>query len=234
MTFDFETFVALVGWGLAVAATVTTAPQAWRIFRRRETAGVSVGTTTAGIATMTAWTAYTAELGDIPALASSVGPLAAWAATLAGVAWVRRQPWLVLYGFVAVVVTATCATFGFARQVAVTGSVLWALPQLRVVLRGDALHGVSAVAYTMIAVENVGWVFYAFGTSTWAYAIAPLVQGPVAAIIAWRTARSRRKSSPPLTSCCDTPRPPLTTVDPAPLWPAISETAAVTRYCRSS
>jgi uncharacterized protein with PQ loop repeat len=194
---DFATIVSLIGWTLAVAATVTTAPQAWRIIRYRETAGVSVATTTAGITTMTAWTIYTAELRDIPALASSIGPLVAWTITLVGLSWIRRQPQLVFYGVAAVSLTVAMSSFGLARSIAVTGSVLWALPQLRIVLRGGDIRGVSALAYALIAVENAGWVFYAAGTGTWAYAIAPLVQGPAAAVIAWRTTRSQSRLSHP-------------------------------------
>jgi uncharacterized protein with PQ loop repeat len=187
-----STLVTTLGWILALGATVTTAPQTIRIFRTRETAGVSVTAAAAGVATMTAWSYFTADIGDIPALASSLAPLLTWVGTLVGVALVRRTPIVVLYGVIAAGISFFVCSAGFAQQLAVAGSIFWTLPQLRVALRDTNLSGVSVLAYGLVAAENVGWVLYAAGTGTWAYAIAPLVQGPAAAVIAYRTARSRQ------------------------------------------
>jgi uncharacterized protein with PQ loop repeat len=203
MELDVGLLVTTIGWLLALGATVTTAPQAIRVIRHREVAGVSVATTIAGIATMTAWTLYTVELRDIPAVASSLGPLVAWSTTLVAVAAINRQPRLILLGLVVAMITAALSVGGLAKMIAVTGSLLWTLPQLRVVLQGKDLRGVSAVAYTLIAVENAGWVIYAAGTGTWAYAIAPLVQSPAAAVIAWRTARSHATIMPDHTTASE-------------------------------
>lgn len=187
-----ETAVITLGWVLAIGAAVTTAPQTIRIFRTRETAGVSASTAAAGVATMTAWSYFTAGIGDIPALASSLGPLVTWIATVVGLAWIRRQPVLLLYtGLAAAAALAVCAA-GFSQQLAVAGSIFWTLPQLRTAFAGGELHGVSAVAYTFVAVENAGWILYAAGTGTWAYALAPLVQGPAALLIAYRTFSNRK------------------------------------------
>ena len=186
-----EALITTLGWILAIGATVTTAPQAIRIFRTRETAGVSVTAAAAGVATMTAWSYFTAGIGDIPALASSLAPLLTWAFTLVGVAWIRRAPLILLYGLIAAGAAFFVCSAGFAQQLAVTGSIFWTLPQLRVALRDTNLSGVSVLAYGLVAAENVGWILYASGTGTWAYAIAPLVQGPAAAVIAYRTSRSR-------------------------------------------
>jgi len=192
VTFTLETLVPALGWILAIGSTVTTAPQAVRIFRTRDTAGVSVSAAASGVATMTAWSYFTADIGDIPALASSLGPLVTWTATLIGVAWIRNTPRVLIYSMFAASAAFTISSAGFAQQLAVAGSVFWTLPQLRVALRDHALSGVSVVAYALVAAENAGWILYAAGTGTWAYAIAPLVQGPAALVIAYRTAKSRQ------------------------------------------
>ena len=189
---SLDALTTTLGWFLAVGATVTTAPQVIRILRTRETAGVSVTAAAAGVATMTAWSYFTAEIGDIPALASSLAPLLTWIGTLLSVAWLRRTPRVALYGFIAALLAFTLCSVGLAQQLAVAGSIFWTLPQLRVALRDTNLGGVSVLAYALVAAENAGWILYALGTGTWAYAIAPLVQGPAAALIAYRTSRSRQ------------------------------------------
>ena len=189
---DLDTVVVALGWVLAVVATVTAAPQAVKIIRFKDTTGVSVGTCAAGLATMVAWTYYTVGLRDWPAVGSSIGALAAWATTLIGLIILRRDPRAVLAGLGAVLFALAISLAGFSGLTAVVGSCLWALPQLRVVFQGGALHGVSAVAYAVLAAENVGWIFYSWGTGHWAYAFGPLIQGPACALICWRTIRSYR------------------------------------------
>jgi uncharacterized protein with PQ loop repeat len=181
-----------LGWVLALAATVTAAPQAWRILRHRTTTGVSTTTCALGVGTMSAWSWFTASIGDLPALGSSLGPLLCWSVCVYGL--YRYGPGrraLALTAGVELVVLLVCFA-GFASSLAVAGSLSWALPQAIAAVRGADLSGVSATAYLLIAVENAAWVLYALLTGTWEYAVAPLVQGPTSLLIARRAIRSHR------------------------------------------
>lgn len=190
MTLD--TLVVALGWALAVAATVTAAPQAIRIIRRKHTEGVSVGTCSGGAATMVAWTYYTISVDDIPALASSIGALTCWLAALVGLYVLRREPGILLLPSVAISVSLLLSFLGLSAVVAAVGGSAWALPQLRIALREKNLEGVSSVAYLLLALENLGWILYAAGTGHWVYAVPALIQGPACAIISWRARDDHR------------------------------------------
>jgi hypothetical protein len=161
-----------------------------------------------GTATMTAWCWYTLSIGDTPALASSLGPLVCWALCVFGLyrhGGGRKA--VLITGFALTITVAACAS-GFAQYLAVAGSLGWALPQVRSALRGGDLSGVSGLAYSLIAAENVAWIIYAAGTGTWAYAVAPLVQGPAAILIAHRVLRAKHEQPDELSSSPEVGRTP--------------------------
>lgn len=188
--------VSALGWLLAVAATGIALPQLVRVIRTRRDDGVSLRTCVLAAASMFAWAGYTLGRLDIPALASSLGPLVVWLSC----GWIVARRRAVLARFAvassvaAVAVISAGLLLGAFHVLAVTGSLLWILPQLQVVRRHDDLTGVSVAAYVLLAAENAAWVAYAWGTATPAYALAPLVQGPLGAVIAfyaWRAHRGR-------------------------------------------
>ena len=190
--------VPALGWLLAVAATGIVLPQLLRVVRTRRDDGVSLRTCVLAAVSMSAWAGYTAIRADVPAFASSTGPLVVWVSC----GWIvaRRRGLLsrfvvALVSIVALVMAAG-VLFDLFHVLAVSGSLLWILPQLQVARRQGDLAGVSVAAYVLLTAENIGWVLYAWGTATPAYAFAPLVQGPLAATIAiyaWRGQhRSRR------------------------------------------
>ena len=182
-----------VGWILAVATVLTVLPIPLRLWRLRRADGVShVGAATATV-TMAAWCGYTLDRGDLPAFASSAGPLLAWSAASVALVVIRRdrRSRLLLIATVGAVALVALAPVAVQGTLAVAGSVAWCLPQLRLALSATPLQGVSAVGYGLIALENAGWVLYAALTGTWAYAIAPVVQGPSSAFIALRALRHR-------------------------------------------
>lgn len=186
-----------VGSILAVAATVTSWPQTIRILRTKITTGVSSPTASMATITMFAWGAYTFRLQDWPAFASSVGPFASWLFTLILLA-VHHDPYArrhLLYNVVAwsALIAITCTPWweivGWGAGV---GSALWTLPQLRIALSRQPLHGVSIPAYALLTAENAGWIVYAILTQTATYALGPVIQGPTCALIAWRAWHQRR------------------------------------------
>lgn len=65
-------------------------------------------------------------------------------------------------------------------------------PGLRVALSKVALTGVSSLAYIFIAIEKLGWIVYVLLTGHLTYLVVPLVQAPVALIIAIK-ARNQKK-----------------------------------------
>lgn len=187
----------LLGWLLAASATAIVVPQLFRVLRTGLVEGVSLRACVLAILAMIAWSGFTLGRRDWPALASSLGPLCVWLACAALVA--RRRGALVPVvfaiagGTLAVVLAGTYAT-GF-ELLAVAGSLLWVVPQAWTAFRDHDLSGVSVTTYLLLAAENFGWLLYAAYTSTIAYGVAPLVQLPLALIIATR-ARSRRGSLP--------------------------------------
>ena len=82
-----------------------------------------------------------------------------------------------------------------AVVVATVGSVSWIIPQGVHALRSRNLVAVSLWAYLLILVENVGWIVYGVGVGRYAYAVAPLVQIPVSALIVTHACRSRMGTS---------------------------------------
>lgn len=90
----------------------------------------------------------------------------------------------------AVAAALVASYLGVSQYAAVLGSLTWVMPQTYKSIKTRDLTGVSATAYSLVALENIAWIFYAVGTRTVAYAIAPLVQAPLSVIIAYRAATS--------------------------------------------
>lgn len=203
-----QQIVVILGWALAIAATAIALPQLVHVLRTGRDEGVALRTCTLAAASTFAWVGYTVGLSDIPAIASSVGPMLAWLAC--GVLVAHRRRMLLRYGvelallFTAVALAGTL--LGVFHVLAVSGSLLWVLPQVLTTLRQKDLSGVSVAAYVLLAVENAGWVLYAWGTRTPAYAIAPLVQGPLAVFIAIYAFRAHRLATSALTDYNHTPQ----------------------------
>jgi uncharacterized protein with PQ loop repeat len=148
---------------------------------------------------MALWCVYTIDEADWPAFGSSVGPLLAWGAILVWLfrnRFTRQLGWSAAVACLYGVVASAC---GVPHLAAAAGSLLWALPQAYESLTNKNLQGVSAVAFTGIAAENIGWIVYAAGTDRWAYAAAPIVQAPLAMFIASRAAKAHHRSSSPCT-----------------------------------
>jgi len=184
-------FLQLFGWALAVASTLTVAPQAVRLARTGNSAGVSATSAALGFATMLSWCHYTATIKDIPALASSLGPAAVWGFVLSWVLIKEHTRSVSLQAAAAVSVALVASYLGLSQYAAVLGSLTWVVPQTYKSIKSRDLTGVSATAYSLVALENVAWIIYAIGTRTVAYAVAPLVQAPLSAVIAYRAATSR-------------------------------------------
>jgi uncharacterized protein with PQ loop repeat len=187
-------FLQLFGWSLAVASTLTVAPQAVRLARTGNSAGVSATSAALGFATMLSWCHYTATIKDVPALASSLGPAVVWGFVLSWVLIKEHTRSVSLQAAIAVSVAIIASYLGLSQYAAVLGSLTWVMPQTYRSIKARDLTGVSATAYSLVALENVAWIIYAVGTRTVAYAVAPLVQAPLSAVIAYRAATSHAKN----------------------------------------
>jgi hypothetical protein len=62
---------------------------------------------------------------------------------------------------------------------------------LKVALSKVPLTGVSSLAYILIAIENLGWIAYGLLTGHLMYIVAPVVQAPVAFLIAIKARRDK-------------------------------------------
>jgi uncharacterized protein with PQ loop repeat len=183
---------ALIGWALAVASTATVLPQSIKLLRSRNSEGVSAVTVALAAVTMAVWSTYTFQLRDWPALGSSLGPLLAWGSSLVLLSIINKS-WRIM--LVAIGISASVLPFlslTLLGILAAAGSTLWALPQLKVALSKVPLTGVSALAYIFIAIENVGWIVYGLLTGHLIYLVAPLVQAPVALIIAIKARKDKQ------------------------------------------
>lgn len=183
--------VQLLGWVLAAAAVVIVVPQLRRLLTTDVHEGFSLRGSSLAVGSCLAWVTYTVSEGDLPALASSLLPMFIWIAC--GVIVSARRD--TLPGFLAGTgLLGGCVLLGglltgWFHVFAVAGSLVWILPQARTALSGDRLDAVSAPTYVLLFVENLGWIAYALGTGRLAYMIAPIVQAPLAALVAVKAAR---------------------------------------------
>lgn len=197
-------FLQLFGWALAVASTLTVAPQAVRLARTGNSAGISSTSAALGFATMLSWCHYTAAIKDVPALGSSLGPAVVWGYIMVWVLFKERTRTVAVQATLAVAMALVASFFGVSQYAAVLGSLTWVMPQTYKSIKTLDLTGVSATAYALVALENIAWIVYALGTRTLAYAIAPLVQAPLSAIVAYRAATSHAEKDLLLsTNNCD-------------------------------
>ncbi len=196
---DIVLITAGIGWTLAIVAIATAWPQTYRLVRTRVPHGVDPRTAGLAALTMVAWTGYTVNLGDIPAVVSSIGPLLAWATTLITLVALGTRGALVSLIWTtcaagALTVLACTPAWGVLGAIAAAGSAGWAIPQLRTAFTATRLDGISITAYAAMALENVGWILYAFLTSTPAYAVGASIQAPATAFIAWKALGGRRRT----------------------------------------
>lgn len=184
--------LSMLGWLLAVMALFIVLPQLHRLRSSSAHEGFSLRSASLAAASCLAWVAYTIVERDVPALASSLLPFFVWVSC--GVIVSRRRA--VLSRFLATTASLCAGVLvaglltGWFHVAAVAGSLVWILPQARSVLSSTHLPAVSAPTYVLLFVENVGWIVYSLGTGRLAYMVAPLVQAPMAALIAFRAARS--------------------------------------------
>jgi uncharacterized protein with PQ loop repeat len=144
---------------------------------------------------MLAWCFYTFSLRDYPALASSLGPLICWFATISILSTKYKQGKAIAYLMALIPITALLIMLPTRVQgiVAVTGSLLWAIPQLKKAITHSDLAGVSVLSYLFVALENLAWVVYALLTTHYAYAYAPMLQGPLALFIAVKAFNNKKQ-----------------------------------------
>lgn len=185
----------IFGWFLAGVATLTVAPQAVRLYRTQNPTGISPASAAMGFATMLAWSHYTLSIADIPAFASSLGPAVVWGYILGWFLVRKFTTQICLQTVSMVVIVSLFVIFDRSQYVAVAGSLTWVVPQTYKALRSTDLSGVSTAAYVLVTLENLAWIIYAAGTENLAYAVAPLVQVPLCALVAYRTAKLSRKNS---------------------------------------
>jgi len=191
------TFTSMLGWSLAIAATLTAWPQTVKIIKTKNVTGVNPYTTMTASITMVAWSLYAGRLGDIPALSSALGPLAAWGVTLTLLVKHRtpgaRHALAATLGSAAILgALGTSSHWTLLAWICGIGSASWALPQLVTAASRTELTGVSVTAYVAMTLENIGWIAYAYLTHTPAYAVGAAVQTPILAYIALRAHRQQR------------------------------------------
>ena len=186
--------IMIFGYLLAVASAVTIAPQAYKIYKTKNTEGVSLHTSILGVSTMLFWCFYTAHIKDAPAFTSSIFPLFLWLYIYYQVEKnnsVKINKYIYIPWFFIVILSFTpwVTSYGF---IAGLGSALWSLPQAFTILKVEEYSGVSPLAYLALALENIGWVIYGLGVGNNIYLISPVFQMPVTFFIAYKSYRYRK------------------------------------------
>jgi len=193
--------IATLGWALAIAATFTAMPQLIHLAKGNRV-GIEPLTPTIACVTMVSWIIFTAAKQDLPAFASSLGPLIIWAITLALLSYHKVPNWKLAL-ILALSLTLALSIFRFFSIIPISlfgtlsaiGSILWGIPQFIKVLRHRKidLSGVSSLAYLLLALEGAAWILYSIGTGIIQYALAPTVQLPLFIAIAYYSWESKRK-----------------------------------------
>ena len=152
--------------------------------------------------TMVSWIIFTAAKQDLPAFASSLGPLIVWAITLALLSYHKVPNWnlaltlaLSFTFILSILRIFHIVPVSFFGTISALGSTIWGIPQFVKVLRHRKvdLSGVSSLAYLLLALEGIAWILYAIGTGIIQYALAPLTQVPLFIAIAYYAWESKRK-----------------------------------------
>jgi len=146
-----------------IAVTLDSAfmwPQAIKLTRTRDIAGVSALTWTFGVIFSAAWAAYAASIGMWALFGSNVActlaaTLAMWAGTRSG--WPFRFAVWSLVGAVAAVLAGI-----FLPVVVITiltvGAVIFAIPQFIAVCRAPSVSGVSSATWWLNIAVSASWL----------------------------------------------------------------------------
>lgn len=176
-------------------------PQVLRLRRTRDAAGVSMVGALWALAGFSLWTIYGLDQHLAPVVAADGQAVVGFVAVLA-LAWRfgGRAPRLPLYAIGTALALCVAGLALPATVVGVTAILIGStgyLPQARLALRGGDLTGISVATYAMIAGSGLLWITYGALLHNPIVAAPNFLIVPTAAVIAVRTARSRRRAVPP-------------------------------------
>ena len=192
-----HSFALSLGWLLAISAIFTFWPQSLRLLRKKDASGVNPRSLAMVIVTYSAWSIYCLRIKDYPATLASISPLIAWIFSLYLLITLKVRTavkWLSLslaLSFILILIGLS-KYYNFIGLLAVIGTSIWALPQLKTAFTERELRGVSPLAYFAISAEHFGWIIYAILTKTPAYIFASGLALPATLTIAFRVFRSQR------------------------------------------
>lgn len=135
-------------------------PQAIKLARTRDIAGVSALTWMFGVVFSVAWAAYAAGIGLWALFGSNVActmasVLALWAGTRSG--WPARYAVIASFGVVVAVLLAVWVPV-VVVSVLTVGAVIFAVPQFVAVLRARSVTGVSSVTWWLNIGVSAAWL----------------------------------------------------------------------------
>lgn len=190
--------VALIaGWIGALTFLGRLTPQTVRLWRWRNTAGVSWLASANQVGSSLAWTIYGLGVGEVvlwlPALVALVPSTAT--VVLIGRPPDRRSAVIAAGWLVAVVVAWPLGGQRLLAAVIAAAIILVVAPQVRLAARTDRLDGISASTWRVALADAVLWGTYGFGTGEPMTAAYGVVLGGAALFIltrlrATRTARA--------------------------------------------
>lgn len=155
-------WVEIVGGAAFIATAIAIAPQAWRVIRTGQTAGVSADWALLGAISTAVWTIYTgirglwwATIADAMASASYTVTLIALVRRSVEPRWIAGGLWAAVFVLAALVggadAVGAALSFAFAVQIA---------PSVVLALRSDDHAGVSRSTWGLVSVEGALWMTY--------------------------------------------------------------------------
>jgi uncharacterized protein with PQ loop repeat len=184
---------AVLGYTIALAASVPEVLQLVRTLRLRHTAGLSALTQASFLMSWTSWAIYGIRLGDGPVIVSSVvaasvaGTMVVLLARLGSLPPLRRLALPAVCYAAAVTLAVIEPRLGGAALAVV--ELTFFMPQLVTTFRAADLSGLSPVAVGWELTTSAGWVVYTVaagipeaGVFSGAYAL-------LLAVVSWRLLR---------------------------------------------
>ncbi|GAA4263360.1 hypothetical protein [Dactylosporangium darangshiense] len=194
MNSDAATLVSVVG-------TTLNAIYAWPQVTRAlgSVAGVSLGTVLVGYMSRLAWACYALVRHDLGLLAGQIPPLAALLVLM--VILICKRPTLrvrvlISFGLLSVAILSVAHNVPLLTGVAVTTAALAAVPQLLTPRTDEGVAGVSARTYVLAAAASAFWLTYGLLAGDPMICLPHAVALPTSTLVAIRTARMRRRTTP--------------------------------------
>lgn len=181
--------ILILGWAASTLTLASGLPQVLRIYRTRNTDGLSVTSYVIWIALSTWWALWGHYVGAAPMLVVNTLCAGIFAVTLCYLRPSKRALLslllLVAAGFVAIAYVPALAVLGSV------GLIVVAAPALLSVMRSPSPSGVSPITWAQITVANLLWAIYDVAIGYPLAGLSSLVLAIGAGLVVFHLSRAR-------------------------------------------